>query len=233
MYYITGDKHGDFTDITTFCFKYNTTVDDVLIILGDAGINYYGEKSTRDIVLKEYVSDLPITLFCIRGNHEFRPTALQNGYISMWNGGRVIKENNYPNIIYALDGVEYHINNKRCLVIGGAYSVDKYYRLSRGWNWFEDEQLNSMEKKNILARLNKDYNKRYDCVLTHTCPERYIPREWFLPMVDQSTVDNSTEKFLDDVADTITYKKWYCGHYHGEKQIDNVEFLYKTIKEFN
>ena len=51
-------------------------------------------------------------------------------------------------------------------------------------------------------------------------------------MVDQSTVDNGMEKFLDDVSNIIDYKKWYCGHYHGEKTIDNVEFLYNSIKEF-
>lgn len=233
MYYITGDRHGNLDDIYVFCHQHDTTTDDVLIILGDVGFNYYGENSKRDKYLKKYVSELPITLFCVRGNHEFRPTALQKGYIATWHGGRVIKEDEYPNIIYALDGAEYDINNKRCLVIGGAYSVDKYYRLSRGWHWFEDEQLNNVEKSNILSRLNRQHNKKYDCVLTHTCPERYIPREWFLSMIDQSTVDNSTEQFLDEVANTITYNKWYCGHYHGEKRIDNIEFLYETIKELN
>ena len=38
---ITGDLHGDFRRVQTFCSKYQTTVDDILIILGDAGINYY------------------------------------------------------------------------------------------------------------------------------------------------------------------------------------------------
>lgn len=232
MVYITGDCHGNFDRILCFCQQYNTTTDDILIILGDVGLNYYGESSNRDRTLKEYVSKIPITIFCIRGNHEFRPTALQNGYITTWHGGRVIKEDKYPNIIYALDGVEYDINNKRCLVIGGAYSVDKYYRLHRGWNWFEDEQLSNTEQESIIKKLSAQHNKRYDCVLTHTCPERYIPREWFLSMIDQSTVDNSTEQFLDNVSDIISYKKWYCGHYHGEKVIDSVEFLYDTIKEF-
>lgn len=232
MIYITGDCHGQFMHILEFCKEHNTTTNDVLIILGDVGLNYYGENSTRDIVAKKFVSRLPITLFCIRGNHEFRPTALQDAYISTYFHGRVIRENKYPNIIYALDGVEYLMNDKRCLVIGGAYSVDKYYRLEHGWNWFANEQLDTTEKRSIIQKLNHSHNKQFDYVLTHTCPERYIPREWFLPMVDQSTVDNSMETFLDDVSNIIDYKKWYCGHYHGEKTIDNVEFLYNSIKEF-
>ena len=39
-------------------------------------------------------------------------------------------------------GEIYNINGKSILVIGGAYSVDKEYRLLKGWSWFKDEQPN-------------------------------------------------------------------------------------------
>ena len=39
--YITGDKHGTYDDVFEFCYKYKTNSDDILIILGDAGINYF------------------------------------------------------------------------------------------------------------------------------------------------------------------------------------------------
>ena len=44
MTIITGDKHGDFRRIDALCSLAGTTKDDLLIILGDAGINYYGGK---------------------------------------------------------------------------------------------------------------------------------------------------------------------------------------------
>ena len=67
-YFLTGDTHGNFNRIMYFCQRMSTTEDDVLVILGDAGINYYlGEK---DRALKEVLSRLPITLFCVYGNHE-------------------------------------------------------------------------------------------------------------------------------------------------------------------
>ena len=50
--------------------------------------------------------------------------------------------------------------------------------------------------------------------------------------VDQSKVDYSTEKFLDEVEKKLNYKKWYCGHYHTEKQIDKIEFMFGRIKDF-
>ena len=40
-YYITGDTHGDFSRIAEFCRSNGTDTNDVMIILGDAGINYY------------------------------------------------------------------------------------------------------------------------------------------------------------------------------------------------
>ena len=39
MIYLTGDMHGDFERIEDFCSLEYTTKEDVLIILGDAGIN--------------------------------------------------------------------------------------------------------------------------------------------------------------------------------------------------
>lgn len=43
MVYLTGDTHGqfkNFENIRKFCKEHNTTIEDVLIILGDAGINF-------------------------------------------------------------------------------------------------------------------------------------------------------------------------------------------------
>lgn len=74
MFYITGDTHGEFSRIEQFCERIKPTMDDTMIILGDAGINYYG--GWRDIHKKQRLAKLPITLFCIHGNHEIRPGTL-------------------------------------------------------------------------------------------------------------------------------------------------------------
>ena len=68
--------------------------------------------------------------------------------------------------------------------------------------------------------------------MTHTTPLKYEPKEWFLKTVIQSTVDKTTEKWLDKLEDRLDYKKWYCGHYHGEKKIDKLEFMYGTTHIF-
>ena len=133
-------------------------------------------------------------------------------------------EDEYPNIAFAIDGNIYDIEGHQTIVIGGAYSVDKYYRLARNAQWFEDEQPSAQIKQKVETVLSK-LNWKVDLVLSHTCPAKYIPTECFLPMVDQSTVDSSTEKWLDTIEDKLQYKKWYCGHWHIDKSIDKMRFM--------
>jgi 3-oxoacid CoA-transferase subunit A len=56
-----------------------------------------------------------------------------------------------------------------------------------------------------------------------------MPYEVFLTMIDQSTVDNSTEKWLDSIDDRLTYSKWYCGHFHTSKIIDKMQFMFNDF----
>lgn len=48
----------------------------------------------------------------------------------------------------------------------------------------------------------------------------------FLPGIDQSTVDTRTERWLDTIEETVDYKAWYCGHWHINKRIDKMHFLF-------
>ena len=230
MIYITGDKHADFREVLYFCYANETTLDDILIVLGDAGINYYANDKDNELKnsLKEHY---PITLFCIHGNHEERPENIKSYKTKKFHDGIVYYEEDYPNILFAKDGEIYNFNNKKVLVIGGAYSVDKYFRLARGYNWYESEQP-SDETKNKVKSVLKDLDNKVDIILSHTCPYKYLPREMFLEGIDQSTVDNSTEYFLDEIEESTDYNLWYCGHYHTDKKIDKIIFMFHKIEEF-
>ena len=231
MWYITGDKHGDFSEVEYFCRKNNTTDEDVLVVLGDAGVNYYGNK--KDAELKKYLSSLPITFFFVRGNHENRPENVKTYETKSLPHGIVECEKAYPKLIFAKDGEVYTTPIGKIAVIGGAYSVDKFYRLKKNWMWFKDEQLSLEERQKVEENLAK-HDWKFDYVFTHTCPSRFIPIEWFLSGVDQSQVDTSTEEWLDSLYDKMEIsKKWLCGHYHGQKVFDNVEFLYQSIQKLD
>ena len=222
MIYITGDTHREFYRL------HNIEKNNMLIILGDAGINYYLDE--RDKILKEQLNSYNIKLFCVQGNHEERPENISTYKEIDMFGGKVFIEEEYPNLIFAKNGELYDIDNKKVLVIGGAYSVDKNYRIIYGYPWFKDEQLSKEEMNNIL---NKYKGQNIDIVLSHTCPLKYEPTEVFMKCIDQSDVDKSMEKFLDKVEESIDYDKWYCGHYHTEKKIDKLEFMFGRIKVFN
>ncbi|MDR0324923.1 MAG: metallophosphoesterase [Oscillospiraceae bacterium] len=228
MFYITGDTHRDFRRTAAFCDTVQSTADDVLIIAGDAGINYFpGEK---DRALKSLLAELPITLFCVHGNHEQRPERL--GYTEkQWNGGAVYWEPEFPNLLFAKDGEVYGMGGKRCIVIGGAYSVDKPVRLVQGWGWWPDEQPSPEIRERVERRLGAE-NWAVDIVLSHTCPLKYEPREMFISGVNQADVDKSTEQWLDGIEDRLTYDRWFCGHYHTDKTIDKLRFLYNDFLEF-
>lgn len=230
MIYLTGDTHGDFSRVEFFCYRFDVTKKDILIVLGDAGINYFkGEKADA---LKKQLSNLPLTIFCIHGNHEARPSTIPTYNLKEWHGGKVYVEEAYQNIIFAKDGEVFQFGNLSMLVIGGAYSVDKYLRLENGWNWFPDEQPSDEVKTEVEKRI-KEIHNTVDVVLTHTCPAKYIPVESFLPEFDQSRVDKSTEKWLDTIENKLDYKKWYCGHYHIDKSIDKLRFMFKDIIKLN
>ena len=225
MVYITGDMHRDFRRLVYFCFENNTSKDDIMIILGDAGINYYGIDDNR---LKRQLSTLDITLFCIHGNHERRPENIKSYKEKEFKGGMVYFEEEYPNILFAKDGEVYDFDGKSVLVIGGAYSVDKDYRIANNLGWWDDEQPSEDTKNKVLDMLDKGLG--VDIVLTHTCPYKYLPYEVFLEGIDQSKVDQTTEKFLDVVEDKLNYKKWYCGHFHTNKIIDKMIFMFEDAR---
>ena len=73
-------------------------------------------------------------------------------------------------------------------------------------------------------------NRKVDVVFSHTCPFKYIPTECFLPGIDQSKVDNSTEQWLDTIEDALDYEAWYMGHWHIDKRIDRMHFLFHGVE---
>lgn len=237
MVYITGDIHGSPRRLKLFFLAPNgqggtQEPRDIVIILGDAGFNYSGDEQDRaaKAVLHRYGNRTEY--LCIHGNHEMRPQGIPSYHEREWHGGIVYVENEFPNLLFAKDGEVYEIGGRKCLVIGGAYSVDKEYRLLRGAPWFADEQPDTETKARVEAQLRaRDY--RIDAVLSHTCPRKYEPVEAFLGGFDQSLVDKSTEDWLDEIEERLTYKRWYCGHYHIEKSIDHVRFLYESVVEFS
>ena len=221
MVYFTGDIHGDPNGLLHFADQFQPNKNDTIILLGDVGANYHYDH--RDNDLKFVLNQIGATLLCIHGNHEMRPAHVP-GYVEQeWNGGTVWVQPEYPNVLFAKDGEIYNIDGLSYLVIGGAYSVDKYYRISRGYSWWADEQP-SAEIKDYVVKQTR--TKKFDIILSHTCPFKYEPTEMFILGLDQNTVDDSTEHWLDTIEESVDYIAWFCGHWHTNKRVDKMHFLF-------
>lgn len=236
--FLTGDTHSQFKRIETFVNRMKLNKDDIVIILGDAGINYYLDR--RDYWKKLRVDMIGVKIFCLYGNHECRPENIESYKEIDFLGGKAYQEQGYPNIIFAKDGEVYDIPSKdgtihKTLVCGGAYSVDKEIRLMRGgdYRWYKDEQPDDIIKDRVEEKLNQ-LNWSIDTILTHTGPLNFEPNEMFMSGVDQSKIDKTTEIWLQSIYNRLKhFNKWYFAHYHCDKNIDGkVEILFESYKEF-
>lgn len=212
---LTGDCHGEFTRFKNYDKEIQKDEHTAVIILGDAGINWTLDE--RDRQMKNFLSKrYRFRIYCVRGNHEARPQDVPGMELVYDEDvcGEVYMEKKWPNIRYFKDWGIYKINGFDVAVIGGAYSVDKWYRLENGGRWFENEQLDVEEMIAATAELT---NAEVDFVFTHTCPICWEPRDLFLNMIDQSRVDKSMELFLEEIAKCFGWKVWLFGHYHSDR----------------
>lgn len=242
-WYITGDTHGLVNSrLHNLEIVPNETA---LIILGDAGINYYLNKTDKKN--KKLINDKECLVYCVRGNHEQRPELVE-GMTDMWDSnveGYVWYEPDFPNIRYFKDGYAYVINGLKTLVVGGAYSVDKWYRLARAQveetydemqiihraGWFPQEQLTEEERRQILIA---HVGEHFDLVLTHTCPFSWEPIDLFLSGLDQSSVDKSMELFFETLKNAIDWDVWLFGHYHADRlERPHVEQFFHDIESLD
>lgn len=227
-YYITGDCHGVFDKLIWFARYNKLTEEDVIILLGDVGLNYYGNEA--DYQKKKILVEFPNIFFCIHGNHEERPFNIKTYQEREWKKGVIYYEPEFPNILFAKDGEIYEFDGKKAIVIGGAYSVDKEYRLAVGIPWFSDEQPSEKIKKLVEDRLT-EANWRIDYVLTHTSPLLYEPIDLFLDFIDQSKVDKSTEHWFSYIQSRLNYSRWYFAHYHENREFNQATMLFEEIQE--
>jgi hypothetical protein len=45
-------------------------------------------------------------------------------------------------------------------------------------------------------------------------------------------IDRSTEEWLEALKSQIDFSEWYCGHYHIDKELDNIRMMYSEILPF-
>ena len=220
MLYITGDTHGSFERILKWTETTNLNKDkDFLFILGDFGYIWDNKRTSFEKDNLDFISCLPFTTLFIDGNHE-NHERLNSMRVVNFSGGKAHKV--YDSIYHLMRGQVYEIAGKRIFTFGGASSIDKHLR-TEGISWWKEEEFNYCEANTAYENLNK-IGWEVDYVLTHSAP--FSIRDKLF----ESNKPSSTERMLEAMLRNIKFKRWYFGHYHIDKKMDNFTAMYENIE---
>lgn len=225
MVYITGDIHGhiDIEKLSNEKWpeqKY-LTEDDLLIIAGDFGLIYHNVQTKQEKYWLDWLNDKPYKIAFIDGNHE--NFELLNTYPEEeFCGGKVGRITD--NIRHLKRGEIFNFDGVKTFCFGGAQSYDKTMRVT-GISWWPEEVPSSIEMYHAINTLANN-NNSVDVIITHTLPVKII--ELGLKLYNEGQIDPTTV-FLQQIYDNVSFKKWYAGHFHIDKQIEQINLLYQTI----
>lgn len=215
MIYLTGDTHGtiDIGKLSTKNLEASNTrlgEDDYLIVLGDFGLVFAPEQTPEERWWLNWLDEKPWTTLFIDGNHE-NFARLDAFPTEEWRGGHVHRISN--SIMHLMRGQAFEIEGRSFFTLGGAASHDRQFR-KEGLSWWPEELPSEDEFRQADATLDAK-GRRIDYVLTHCAPTLVQGRinPTFLP-------DHLTE-YLQHLHDTITFHRWYFGHYHVDREYDD------------
>jgi len=248
MIYVTGDTHSHFDRFMSFNFpqQENMTRDDYVIICGDFG-GVWSDSPAQEMNL-DWLGFLPFTLLFVTGNHE-NYDLLEKYEVSEWHGGKV--QFIRPNVIHLMRGQVYEIDGKTIFTMGGAACHDlrngvldpedpdyfeKAYKLKRkneffrvkGKSWWPQELPSAEEYEEARKNLEAHDNK-VDYIITHCAPSTL---QGFYCMVsgNDSYPVNELTDFLQDLYWSVSFKRWYLGHYHINTDLGACRILYDSIE---
>jgi hypothetical protein len=226
--FLTGDIHGNHSFNRLSSKKWiegkGLSGDDYLIVLGDFGIIWDGIETRQELYLKKWFNKKKFTTLFLDGNHENHNRLMQleeSGFL----GGKVGIVSN--SILHLKRGEIYTIGNKKILTIGGAKSSDKASR-TENISWWKEEEISKEQKDNAISNLKK-FDNNVDYILAHTLPDSIAQKVGF--KFSHKRNNCSVSNFLDNIIESVTFKEFYCGHWHEE--IDNGKYhvLYNRIIE--
>ena len=216
--YITGDIHGNPRRLSNKNLRLlglEITEGDKVIVCGDFGLPWYDD--VEDEYWLNWLEEKPFEILFVDGNHENFDLLYQFPVEERY-GGKVHRVRS--NVYHLMRGEIYEIEGKTFFAFGGATSVDRHCRIEFV-SWWSQENFSRDEFENAVENLEKvDFTVDY--VLTHTAPKRFIVNSTDIT----SYIDNCpTVQMLSGLEKMLIYKKWFFGHYHDNKNVNDKEIL--------
>lgn len=242
MIYVMGDCHQNFRKFNTKIFpeQKEMTKEDYVIICGDFGGVWNKEVENKEEKhLLDWLEGKPFTTLFVDGNHE-NFDRLYSYPVELWHGGKVHKIR--PSVIHLMRGQIYEIDGKSFFTFGGASSHDiesgildpedpdfkeKKKWLDREWQsyrvnhitWWAQELPSEEEMQEGRANLTA-HDNQVDFIVTHCC----ATSTQMLIDVQKLKPDIETD-YLEEIKQTIQFKKWFFGHYHDNRNVSKKEIL--------
>lgn len=211
---ITGDTHGNLERLYDKSLK-RLKSNDYLIICGDFGFIWDDNKKTQKTIKK--LSKLKFNILFVDGTHENFDLLEKYDIVPFANSdARLISDN----IFHLLRGKVYNIENKNIFTFGGGESIDKEIRISQN-KWWVQELPTIDEFKSAVVELQK-FDRQVDYIVSHEPPGK------IKTLIDKSSNINTLNRFFDDVAKEVKFKKWFFGSTHVNK-----EFVNKYVSLFD
>ena len=223
--FLTGDTHSDVSRILRLDMP-ELTKEDYVIILGDFGVIWRNDIMMK-AVLKQ-LSEKNFTVCFVDGNHENFNMISKIEHVVPWHSGMagIIA----PGVVHLLRGQIYQIGDRTIGVCGGANSIDKAWR-TENVSWWPQEVITDEEVSFFQMNLIHKGVRALDLMLTHDCPASIVPAVALWSGINGASIDKSEEQ-LEKIKQMVEVKKWYFGHWHINRRIDETfECLYEDIKE--
>lgn len=226
---ISGDIHGEFTELVhRLCDRYRMT-DTLLIVAGDCGFGFekpgYYEHIYKRVLNKLTRSNNWVVM--LRGNHDdpsyFNDEKVQHDRFRCVPDYAVLKACGH-----------------QILCVGGAVSVDRSSRRAEISYWKDEQPVFNADK---LMEISSAC--RIDTVITHTAPSfcEFVTKaslDYWLEKDPSLSVDCQYERCeIDRVLDFLKQNghpllHWFYGHFHHSwtSSIDGIIYSMLDIMEF-
>jgi Icc-related predicted phosphoesterase len=178
---------------------------DVIVHLGDFGYRYNAEFLRR--VSKE-LAYRGLHILFVDGNHEDFPILLR--YRVHENGLRKL-----TNQIYHLPrGFRWQWDGITFLALGGAYSVDRKWRVP-GTSWWKEEELTPEDVQHAIDGGPVDIFVSHDCPTGVPIPDLNDDAFPFIELVRAE----EHRTLVRQVVDEVCPRRIFHGHYHRDYQV--------------
>lgn len=206
---IIGDTHADATFVANIHKAIKPDNVDVIVQLGDFGFTF--PRDMMDSIYAWLDKEPGRLYYWLDGNHDEHNYIQDEIVGDQWKGSPL--QHFHERMFYCPRGSVAMIGNKKCMFVGGAYSIDKHYR-TPDVSWWHQEMITHDDVDFALKNLH-DVGGAIDVMFTHDSPNhRWLVNELAANgyKVDHNSYSNRMN--LTAIVERVHPKVLYHGHYH-------------------